>query len=299
MGDLRKLIYGTPTHKSGIAVRMGVEQGFFRDIGIDLDVQTIFGGPPLAAAYDSGEFVFGQIGSPPAVNAIAKGARFRIVGGGLRRKLYSYLAVRPDIEGFEDLRGARIGILSHGSCAEWFLRAMLRHRGLDPDSDVEIVELKDSYPEVISMAADGRIDGGLIIEPILSEAETRGVMRLLRAMYEEDYLPEAQWIVRVARDDFARDEPQLLTALLDVCRESAHFAAANVDAWREYVVRVYRVDRESAARASEREFPHYHLDGEVSRPGIETIIELQKELGAVERDLSADDVLDLRYLRAA
>ena len=29
MSELRKLIYGTPTHKSGIAVRMGVEQGFF------------------------------------------------------------------------------------------------------------------------------------------------------------------------------------------------------------------------------------------------------------------------------
>jgi NitT/TauT family transport system substrate-binding protein len=299
VGELRKLIYGTPTDKSGIAVRMGVEQGFFRDIGIELDVRTIFGGPPLAAAYDSGAFVFGQIGSPPAINAIAKGAKFRIVGGGLRRKLHSYLAVRPDIEGFEDLKGACIGILSRGSCAEWFLRAMLRHRGLDPDRDVEIVELKDGYPEVISMAADGRIDGGVIIEPILSEAETRGVLRKLRAMYEEDYLPEAQWIVRVARDDFARDEPELLTALLEVCRKSAHFAAANVDAWRDFVVRAFGVERESAARAADREFPHYHLDGGVSRPGVETIIELQKELGAVDRDLLADDVLDLRYLRAA
>jgi len=299
MAEMRKLIYGTPTHKSGIAVRMGVEQGFFRDIGIDLDVRTIFGGPPLAAAYDSGEFVFGQIGSPPAINAIAKGAKFRIVGGGLRRKLHSYLAVRPDIESFEGLKGARIGILSLGSCAEWFLRAMLRHRGLDPDSDVEIVELKDGYPEVISMAADRHIDGGVIIEPILSQAETKGVMRNLRAMYDEEYLPEAQWIVRVARDDFARDEPELLRTLLQVCRRSAHFAADNVDEWRDYVTRVYGVDAESAARAAAREFPHFHLDGEVSRPGVETIIELQKGLGAVGPDLSADDVLDLRFLQAA
>jgi NitT/TauT family transport system substrate-binding protein len=299
MGELRKLIYGTPTDKSGIAVRMGVEQGFFRDIGIDLDIQTIFGGPPLAAAYDSGAFVFGQIGSPPAVNAIARGAKFRIVGGGLRRKLHAYLAVRPDIENFEDLKGARIGILSLGSCAEWFLRAMLRHRGLDPDREIEIVELKDGYPEVIAMAADGRIDGGLIIEPILSQAETQGVMHKLRAMYEEDYLPAAQWIVRVARDDFARDEPELLTALLEVCRKSAHFAADNKDEWRDFVVRTYGIDRESAGRAAAREFPHFHLDGEVSRSGIETIIELQKELGGIDRELSADDVLDLRFLRAA
>lgn len=299
MGELRKLIYGTPTDKAGIAVRLGVEQGFFREIGIDLDVRTIFGGPPLANAYDTGAFVFGQIGSPPAVNAIAAGARFRIVGGGLRRKLHSYLAVRPDIESFADLEGARIGILSLGSCAEWFMRAMLRHRGLDPDKDIAFVELKDDYPEVISMAAKGQIDGALITEPMVSQAETRGVMRNLQAMYEEAYLPEAQWIVRVARDDFIRDEPALLTALLEVCRKSAHFAAENVDAWEDFVVRAYGVDRESAARAAAREFPNFHLDGEVSRPGIETIIELQKGFGAVNCDLSADDVLDLRFLRAA
>jgi len=146
MTKLRKLVYGTPTDKSGIAVRMGVEQGFFRDVGVDLEVRTIFGGPPLAAAYDTGALVFGQIGSPPAINAIARGAKFRIVGGGLRRKLHNYLAVRPNIEDFEVLKGARIGILSLGSCAEWFLRAMLHHRGLDPDRDIEFVELKDNYP---------------------------------------------------------------------------------------------------------------------------------------------------------
>jgi len=253
MGELRKLIYGTPTDKAGIAVRLGVKQGFFREIGVDLDVRTIFGGPPLAAAYDTGAFVFGQIGSPPAVNAIAAGARFRIVGGGLRRKLHSYLAVRPDIESFTDLEGARIGILSLGSCAEWFMRTMLRHRGLDPDQDIEFVELKDHYPEVISMAAEGQIDGALITEPMVSHAETRGVMRNLRAMYEEDYLPEAQWIVRVARDNFIRDEPELLTALLDVCRKSAHFTAQNVDAWEDYVMRTYgaRLDGVEAAGAGD------------------------------------------------
>ena len=103
----------------------------------------------------------------------------------------------------------------------------------------------------------------------------------------------------MARDDFARDEPDLLKELLNVCRKSAHFAAANVDLWCDYVVRVYGVDEESAARAAEREFPHYHLDGGVSRPGVEAIIQLQRELGTVGHDLSADDVMDLSYLSTA
>lgn len=297
---MRKLVYGTPTDKSGIAVRIGIEQGFFRDIGVDLSVRTIFGGPPLAAAYDAGEMAFGQIGSPPAVNAISKGARFRVVGGGLRRKLHSYLGVRPEIADFDGLRGRRIGILSRGSCAEWFLRAMLRHRGLDPDRDVAIVELRDDYPQFFELLADGRVDGGLIVEPLMAEGESRGALRKLRAMYEEDYLPESQWIVRVAREDFMRDEPDLLRALLAACRRSAHWTAENPDAWIDFTMRAYGIDRDTAARAAAREFPHFHLDGGVSRTGLQTIVDLQKSLGAIARpEFTADDAMDLSFLEAA
>jgi ABC-type nitrate/sulfonate/bicarbonate transport system substrate-binding protein len=55
-----KLEYGTPTDKNSLTVRLGIEKGFFQDEGIDLSVRVIFGGPPLAAAYDSNELQFGE-----------------------------------------------------------------------------------------------------------------------------------------------------------------------------------------------------------------------------------------------
>ena len=93
MPKLRKLEYGTPTDTTGTSVQLGIEKGFFEEEGLDLSIKVIFGGPELAAAYDSGEILVGEIGSPPAINAIASGKRFRIVGSGCRRQAQMYLCV--------------------------------------------------------------------------------------------------------------------------------------------------------------------------------------------------------------
>src|SRR5947207_464577 len=132
-GKHMKLEYGVPTDKCAITVRLGIEKGFFREQGIDLAVRVVYGGPPLAAAYDSGQLQFGEIGSPPGVTAISRGAKFKIVGSGLRRKAHMYFGARPGIRSWEDLKGKRIGMLGRGSCPEWFVRAMLVARGLDPE----------------------------------------------------------------------------------------------------------------------------------------------------------------------
>jgi ABC-type nitrate/sulfonate/bicarbonate transport system substrate-binding protein len=93
-----KLEYGAPTDKDAIAVRFGIEKGFFRREGIELVVRVVFGGPPLAAAYDSGVVQMGEIGSPPAIAALGRGASFSIVGSGMWRKAHMYFGARPGIE---------------------------------------------------------------------------------------------------------------------------------------------------------------------------------------------------------
>ena len=93
-----ELDYGVPTDKCAVTVRLGIQKGFFRDEGIDLSVRVVFGGPPLAAAYDSGQLQFGEIGSPPGVAAISRGADFKIVGSGRRLGLCAAFSCFADTE---------------------------------------------------------------------------------------------------------------------------------------------------------------------------------------------------------
>src|ERR1700760_4578394 len=138
----RPLTYGVPTDRCGLQLRLGIEKGFFRDEGIDLELRVVFGGPEIAAELDAGRLLVGELGAPPGLTAMANGARFKIVGSGVRRGAVLY---------FVALKRARLGVLSKGSCSDWYMRELLCHRGLDPEADVTIVGLGQRYPEVLTL----------------------------------------------------------------------------------------------------------------------------------------------------
>src|SRR5277367_4439370 len=122
--------YGVPTDKCGLQLRLGIEKGFFREEGLDLALRVVFGGPEIAAEYDSGRLKIGELGTPPGLTAIAKGGRFKIVGSSVRRGAVQYFVAAPHITDWTALAGARLGALSRGSCSYWFMREILGHNGL-------------------------------------------------------------------------------------------------------------------------------------------------------------------------
>jgi ABC-type nitrate/sulfonate/bicarbonate transport system substrate-binding protein len=299
MPQLRALEYGVPTDKAGITVRLGIEKGFFADEGLDLSMRTVFGGPPLAAAYDRGELHVGEIGSPPAITAMSRGARFKIVGGAMRRKAHLYLGVRSDIPDFRALRGKRLGLLSRGSCDEWFGRAIFLREGLDPDADIEWVPLGGDYAHIIPLMKQGAIDACVVSEPNVSTGECDGTLRVWAAAYEEPYLPEFQWIVLVARDDFIRSDGDTIRALLRGYERSARYAVEHIDEWAALYCRCWALEPDTARHAIARELPHVRVDCQIDMAGLRKVIELQQRLGAVTTPLAVESIVDLRFLPAA
>jgi ABC-type nitrate/sulfonate/bicarbonate transport system substrate-binding protein len=120
-------------------------KGFFRENAIDLNLRVVFGGPEIAAELDAGRLLMGELGTPPGLTAMANGARFRIIGSGVRRGLVLYFVARKQFSAFAELKRAQLGCLSKGSCSDWYMPRLLRHQGLDPDADVTIAALGQHY----------------------------------------------------------------------------------------------------------------------------------------------------------
>ena len=295
MTALRKIEYGVPTDKCAVAVRLGIENGIFEAEGLDLSVKIVFGGPEIAAAYESGELRIGEMGSPPAINAIAAGKPFTIIGSGCRQRAHMFLGVRKEIATFEQLKGKRLGLLGIGSCPDWIARKMLKKHGLEPDKDVTFVPLLSEYPRIIEIMAEGGIDACLASEPNLSIGEDRGILDVWAAGYDAPYLPDYQWIVRVARTDLIEQDPELVATVLRACRRSAHYAARHVDEWVTFAARQYGTSERAARRAVERELPHFQLDCHIDVPGLQKSVDMQYELGGIERPMSAGEFTDLRF----
>jgi NitT/TauT family transport system substrate-binding protein len=287
--------YGVPTDKCGLQLRLGIEKGFFAAEGIDLTIEVVFGGPEIAAAFDSGRLKVGELGTPPGLVALAGGARFRIVGSGVRRGAVQFFVARPRFADWHDLRAARLGALSHGSCSYWFMRQVLTHHGLNPDEDVTIVSLGARYPQVLDLIEHGELDGAILAEPNVTVGQRRELFRVWLGLSSVDYVPRMQWTIAVANCAALADDPELIAAVLRACRRSYHYAASNRDEWADYGARHFGISHDAMAAAIERELPDLHFDCEIDLDGLVEAARLQQRLGAIKRAMDIAEIADLRF----
>jgi NitT/TauT family transport system substrate-binding protein len=287
--------YGIPTDKEALQLRLGIARGFFREEGIDLSLKVIFGGPEIARAYDTGALKIGELGSPPAITAIARGARFKIVASGVRRRAVQYFVGAPHIRDWHDLQGTTVAALSIGSCSYWFMREVLQRHALDPDHDVEILGLGARYPKVVEEFRSGALAGAVLSEPNVSIGEGEGVFRVMQALTDPAFCPFMQWGVVVASPQTLEGEPELIHAVLRGCRKSYRYAAGHVDEWIAFGADHFGVTRETMAKSIERELAGLHFDGEVDMRGLQQAIDLQKRLGAIDRAPNAEAIVDFRF----
>jgi ABC-type nitrate/sulfonate/bicarbonate transport system substrate-binding protein len=283
-----KLHYGVPTHRSGVNVRFGIEKGFFAEEGMDVVVREIFGGPEISAAYDSGELKIGELGTPPGITAIGRGQRFRIIGSGLPRGVGLFFIVRTDMRNWEDLRGRPLGALSIGSCSYWYLRQMLIQNGLDPDRDVDVKGLGDDYARQLELLASGEIVALLSTEPNCTIGEAQGIVRIWGNVLSLADVPQLQWVIQVANEDFLRDEPKLVRTFLRVAQRSSRYLGDHQAEWVAFNARIFEMSPEIAARSVARERATLHFDGQLDLPGLECAIALQHQLGAIDSHLPVE-----------
>jgi NitT/TauT family transport system substrate-binding protein len=276
-----KLDYGVPTNRSGFNIRFGIAKGFFAEEGIDLSVRVVYGGPEIAAAYNSGALKIGELGTPPGITAIGNGKRFKIVGSGLQRGAALFFVTRPQIKDWVDLKGETIGALSIGSCSYWYLRELLLQHDIDPDADVTIRGLGTDYARQLELFERDEIAGLLTAEPNASLGEDRGIVRYWGDVLSLGDVPALQWVIQVANDDFLAHQPDLIRAVLRAARRSSLYLEANRDEWAAFAAEHYDVPLAVATRAIERELPFVSFDGQLDLAGLRNAIELQHELGAI------------------
>jgi ABC-type nitrate/sulfonate/bicarbonate transport system substrate-binding protein len=199
--DLDRVIWGAPSFWiERFPLYCGCHFGFFRDQGIELEIWYSYGGPELARAVAIGDINIGDMGLPPFVKAYSEGLPARIIGSSPIQQLDHYLVGTPPVETMADLRGKQIGILSPGSCDDYFLSHLLRSQGIDPEKEVERVPLGTRYGE-LEVFGDGTVDAAFMVEPGVAAGEFDGLFKVIGRV--GDYFPRYQWGVILAGQCFA------------------------------------------------------------------------------------------------
>ena len=175
---------------------VGIEQGYFAEQGLTIDITPIQAAATMLAPLAAGQIDAGGTTLIPGfMNAIARDVRIWAVAdkGSTPPGVWLWASScggRPDngtVHSAADLRGRKVSVPSRGSGAQASLDKALRREGLTTD-DVDITPL--NFPDMEAGFAGGAIDGAIVIEPFLSSIVDHGVGHLYAR--NDEYYPTQQ-----------------------------------------------------------------------------------------------------------
>jgi NitT/TauT family transport system substrate-binding protein len=293
---MERVIWGVPSFWiERFPLYYGRWRGLFEKRGIDLQIRYYWGGPELAAAVSEGEVWIGEMGLPPFLKAYAEGMPARVIGSSTIQQLDHYLVARPRIMKMKGLEGRRLGILSAGSCDDYFARSMLASSGLEPDTDVELVALGPAYGNVRCFSPSPvsglpRVDAGFLVEPFVAQAERLGWARILATV--RDFFPSYQWGIMLARNDALASRKELIQRAMEGFRASCRKIAERPEEAASFGAQVFRVPRDDFRRALLRDLGRWELEARLDIEGMANCLRIQKEMGSVPAGLEPAGMIE-------
>ena len=284
-----KIVWGVPSFWiERLPLYYGRHRGIFRDHGIDLTIRYSWGGPELVGAVEKEDIWIGDMGLLPFSKAFAQGLPAKIIGSSTIQQLDHYLVGVPEVKNVKDLKGKRVGILSFGSCDDYFLRYILEQNGIDAAKDIEIVPLGDSYGKIESFSS-GRIDAGFLVEPFVALGEQSRLIRILTSV--KNYFPRYQWGIIFARTDAIEEKKEVVSRALEAYRVSSNAIRENQEEAVSFGAQVFHLKKEIFRKALLRDLANWEFDLNIDRVGMENCIRIQKELGVIPPEVNVSSML--------
>jgi NitT/TauT family transport system substrate-binding protein len=153
--ELRRILYGTTASPSHLPIWVAKDAGYFEKNGLNVEPVQVRGGSLITLAIITGDLPFSGAGAESVVAARAAGGDVVLLACPVDADPV-YLITRPEIKSAQDLKGQASAVTRYGSTTHFYLRAALKHVGLNPDKDMTILQL-GAGPEMVVALDRGAI----------------------------------------------------------------------------------------------------------------------------------------------
>lgn len=215
------------------ALKLGIEQGFFADRGLELELSTVPDAPSGLAAVQSGQLDIVYTPIMATLNALSQGVPVQIVGpasGPPPQPDASWgdgVYVSPDsgINSVADLEGKTVAIPARRANGEIAIADAMVNAGADP-ATVNWVVL--DFASAFSSLQDGSVDAAMLLPPAMYQADAAGFKRILSGTVSLiGHGAGAFWMTGTQTADA---KPEAIAAFQEAIIESNIYANANVEA---------------------------------------------------------------------
>lgn len=168
------------------------EKGYFKDVGLDVHIVTGFGADKTMTALISGDADIGFMGSEASIYQYNQGNEdYAINFAQLTQRAGNFLVSRENTDSFQwsELKGKQIIGGRKGGMPQMILEYVLKKNGLNPTTDVELIQNVD-FANTAGAFAGGTGDYTVEFEPNATSLEQEGVGYVVSSLgIESGYVP--------------------------------------------------------------------------------------------------------------
>lgn len=289
---------------------IGLDQGYFREQGIELETTQFDSAARMVAPLGAGQLdAGGGAHSAGLMNAIARGIALKIVadkgstppGFGFQALLFrGDLVDSGALRRPADLRGRRVAVSAQGTSAEVSLGQWLATAGLTLD-DVDRVEL--GFPDHATALGGGSVDASVTIEPFLTRILDQGTARIYQRT--DEFTPGRQVAEVLYGGEFVQEQPDVarrfMVAYLRALRDYNDAFARGDTAKQERVIDtlIHHTPVRDRALYDRMVMPGLDPNGRVDRASIADDQEFWLSRGTAHQRVNLDTVIDYSFADAA
>jgi NitT/TauT family transport system substrate-binding protein len=227
----------------------GVQEGFFRERGLDVTVQPSQGGATVVPAVVSGDVDIGGSNLVSVLLAQGKDIPVKIIAPGTfvdGRKDFSAIVVAKDsgIREPADLEGRTLAVNTLKNVAEVTARESLERQGVDT-SKIELTEV--DFPDMTAAVEQGRVDAAFAIEPFVTQATAAG-NRIVARPYVGTK-PGLQIGCYFTSEQYLAENEDVVSSFREGVGATAEAIAADPDAFREFLPEASEIPPPAAQNA--------------------------------------------------
>jgi NitT/TauT family transport system substrate-binding protein len=217
-------------------IRFTHGQGHFRKHGLDATMIYVVSGVTTTQAVASGSAPIANANATDALRAIAAGAPLKIIMVSVDQFQHLFVA-RAGIKTPKDMKGKRIAVSRYGAFSDIQTRFLVRQWGMDPERDVQILQIGNSAARAAALASGG-VDGAVVTPGFIPAAKRAG----LSVIYDLSTIPIkfANAIV-IANNSLIKERPGVVKGAVAAIIDGINSWRASPEAAKVFLRKSYQL----------------------------------------------------------
>jgi NitT/TauT family transport system substrate-binding protein len=212
---------------SNLPIFVAVEQKFFQQEGLSVELVRFESSTNLASALANNDIdMAGNVAYPTVLSVESRDPgylKIYLVSAHTEKDYLSSIITMPNsgIKKVEDLKGKTVGIFP-GPSANVFFGLLFKKHGLDPKTDINLVELPANLE--LEALSSGKIDALATFEPTTTQVIFQlGAVNILPAAIETEVISPWHGGASVISSDYLSNNPNAAIRIVDAIYQAVDF----------------------------------------------------------------------------